>query len=202
MRPITRHVLFTLAVACALPTLSWAQTTPTPPTLPTTPTPPPAVVGAFPTDTQIAFVNLERIFQESAFGKTGMAQVTTLQNTLNTGLQVRARDIQALSEKIKSQQTVAAEATLMAWNTDLLRLQREAQFAQQEAQIQVEQMQNTLLASFEKLVQPVIENVRKEKGLWFVFALPSAQADTSGLTLLAADPALDLSAEVLKRMVQ
>ncbi len=200
MRPITRLV-FTLLVVCACPALAWAQATTPPPAAPA-PSAPAPVVTAFPADTKIAFVNLERVFQESSFGKTGMAQVTTLQETLNTGLQVRARDIQALSEKIKSQQTVAAEATLLTWNSDLLRLQREAQFAQQEAQIQVEQMQNTLLASFEKVVQPVIEAVRKEKGLWFVFALPSTQTDSTGLTLLAADPALDLSAEVLRRMVQ
>ena len=192
----------TLALTLTLlPAVAAAQAAP-PPAPPAAATQAPATTAAFPADTKIAFVNLDRVFGESEFGKSGMARVTALQTTLNAGLQVRARDIQALSEKIKSQQTVVEEATLLTWNADLLRMQREAQFAQQEAQIQVEQLQTSLLASFETLVQPVIEAVRKEKGLWFVFALPSAQAEPTGLTLLAADPALDLSAEVLKRLTR
>jgi Skp family chaperone for outer membrane proteins len=174
-----------------------AQTTPPPVPAPATQA---EGQAAFPADTKLAFVDLERVFSQSAFGKDGMAKVTALQETLSTGLAVRARDLQALAEKIKTQENLVPQTTLLTWNTDLLRMQREAQFAQQEAQIQVEQFQQTLLGNFEELVRPVIENVRKERGLSFIFALQPAAPDTSSLSLIAADPALDLSDEIARRM--
>ncbi len=79
-------------------------------------------------------------------------------------------------------------------------MQREAQFAEQEAQAQVEQLQQRVLANFEALVRPVIESVRSERNLWAVFALQRAQDAAGTLSLIAADPAIDLSAEVVAVM--
>ena len=77
------------------------------------------------------------------------------------------------------------------------RLQREAQFAQQEAQVQSDQAQQDLLADFEKLIVPVINALRLEKKLDAILAV---QNEGGGLSLLSIDPGLDLSAEVIKRL--
>ena len=145
-------------------------------------------------------MDLQRIFNQSAYGKKSAAQISALETTLTAGLAERSKNLQALSEKVKTQQGIVAEATWLTWNADLLRMQREAQFAQQEAQIQVEQLQQSLLGAFEKVVTPMIEAVRKERGLWLVFALQPATADASPLALVAADPSLDLSAEIVRRL--
>lgn len=173
------------------------STTPTPQTVP------PADTGMqrlFPADSKVAFVDLQRIFNQSAFGKDGVAKISSLETSLTAGLAERSKNLQALSEKVKTQQGIVEESVWLSWNTDLLRLEREAQFAQQEAQIQVEQLQRQLLGNFEKLVTPVIETMRKERGLWFVLALQPATADAAPLSLVAADPALDLSAEIVRRL--
>ncbi|MCC7186693.1 MAG: OmpH family outer membrane protein [Acidobacteria bacterium] len=166
-----------------------------------TTTPPAAEASRlFPPDSKVAFVDLQRIFNQSAYGKKSVAQITALETSLTAGLAERSKNLQALSEKVKTQQGIVAETTWLTWNADLLRMQREAQFAQQEAQIQVEQLQQSLLGAFEKVVTPMIETVRKERGLWLVFALQPATADTAPLSLVAADPALDLSAEIVRRL--
>jgi len=76
-------------------------------------------------------------------------------------------------------------------------MQRVAQFAQQEAEVQVEQLQQRLLANFEAMVRPVNESVRTEKNLWAIFSVQPVQDGAGTLSLIAADPAIDLSAEVV-----
>lgn len=190
-RQICTAILFlTLSPMAALAQSGPPQTT-------AAPTPPPLVQKLFRADSKVGFVDLQRIFNESVYGKQGIAKISALQKTLSDGLSARARDIQALSDKIKTQQTIVAPAVWLEWNTDMQRLQREAQFAEQEAQVQVEQLQQRLLANFESMVRPIIETVRTEKNLWAIFALQPAQDSPGSLTLIAADPAIDLSAEVV-----
>ncbi len=154
----------------------------------------------FPADSKVAFVDLQRIFSQSAYGKQSVARISALETTLASAMAERSKNLQALSDKVKTQQGIVEESVWLTWNTDLLKMQREAQFAQQEAQIQIEQLQQNLLGSFEKMVTPLIETVRQERGLWLVFALQPATADTTPLSLVAADPALDLSAEIVRRL--
>ena len=171
-----------------------AQTTPPPAPAPPAPS---MVQKLFRADSKVGFVDLQRIFNESAYGKQGIAKIGALQKTLADGLTVRSREIQALSEKIKTQQNIVAPAVWLEWNGDLQRMQREAQFAEQEANLQVEQLQQRLLANFESLVRPVIESVRTEKNLWAIFAVQPVQDGPGSLSLIAVDPAIDLSAEVV-----
>jgi outer membrane protein len=172
-----------------------AQTVP--PQAPAAPATPPMVQKLFRADSKVGFVDLQRIFNESAYGKEGIAKIGALQKTLSDGLSARTRDMQALSDKIKTQQNLVAPAVWLEWNGDLQRMQREAQFAEQEANMQVEQLQQRLLANFEAMVRPVIESVRSEKNLWAIFAVQPVQEAAGSLTLIAADPAIDLSAEVV-----
>ena len=178
-----------------MPMPAIAQTVPPP--APAAPAAPSMVQKLFRADSKVGFVDLQRIFNESAYGKQGIAKIGALQKTLADGLTVRSREIQTLSEKIKTQQTIVAPAVWLEWNGDLQRMQREAQFAEQEAQMQVEQLQQRLLANFEAMVRPVIESVRTEKNLWAIFAVQPVQDGPGALSLIAVDPAIDLSAEVV-----
>jgi Skp family chaperone for outer membrane proteins len=174
------------------------QTGQTPP-LPM-PTAQPAAVqpaSPLPTGAKIAFVNLQVVFSESELGKAGQARWKMFNDKLFAGLSARDKEIQGLTDKIKTQQSVAGDAVLAAWNQDLSRLQREAQFARQEAQIQSDQLQQEVLSEFSKKVQPVIDALRVEKGL---HAIVGVQGDGSGMTLLSSDPGMDLSAELIKRL--
>jgi Skp family chaperone for outer membrane proteins len=156
-----------------------------------------AAVAALPTGAKIGFVNLQIVFGESELGKQGQARWRGLNEKLFAGLTAREKEIQGLSEKIKTQQTLIDETVIRMWNQDLARLQREMQFAQQEAQVQSEALQQQVLAEFSKKIQPVIDALRAEKGL---HAIVGVHTDPGGLTLLSAEPGLDLSGELVRRL--
>jgi outer membrane protein len=159
------------------------------PAAPKLPTPVP-----FPADAKVAFVDLQRVVNDSKLGKSGLDQMKGLKDKLNQALQEQAKKIQALEEKIKSQQSVASETTINSWGKELDRLRREGQFMQEDAQVQEEQMQRELLGTFQVKVLPIVEAIRNEKGLWIVFQLGD------GSPIIAAHAGLDLTAEVVKRL--
>src|SRR5678815_4902110 len=143
------------------------------------PAPTPQALVPLPAGARIAFVNLQVVFSESAQGKKGQERWKVLSDKLFAGLAARNKEIQGLSERIQSQGTIVDPGVLKQWNQDLARLQREAQFAEQEAQVQRDALQQDVLAEFEKLVLPVIHTLRVEKKLDAIFGL---QSDPSGLT--------------------
>jgi len=168
-----------------------------PPPASQVPAPAPAALVPLPAGARIAFVNLQVVFSESAQGRKGQERWKVLSDKLFAGLAARNKEIQGLSERIQSQGTIVDPGVLKQWNQDLARLQREAQFAEQEAQVQRDDLQRDVLADFEKLVVPVINALRVEKKLDAIFGL---QSDASGLTLISVEPGLDLSAELVKRL--
>jgi outer membrane protein len=155
---------------------------------------PPAPPTPFPADAKIAFVDLQRVVNDSKLGKAGLDQMKALNDKLSAAIQTKNKEIQTLQDKINTQRTVAAEAVLSGWMKDLDRQQRELQFMQQDAQVQVEQMQGELLSTFQQKVLPIVEAIRNERGLWMVFQLGETAA------IVAAHQGLDLTAEVTKRL--
>ena len=158
-----------------------------------TPTPTPTPVP-FPADAKIGYIDITRILQDSKIGKTGLEQMKTLQDKLATPITALNKEILGLQEKIKAQQNVASDAALNQMNRDLAKKQQEAQFMAQDAEDQMQEKNRELLQQFRDKVLPVVEEVRKERGLWIVFAL----GDQSNIA--AAHAGLDLSADVIKRL--
>lgn len=169
-----------------------AQVKPPTPTTPA-PKPPPAPVP-FPEGAKMAFVDLQRVVNDSALGKTGTDQMKKLSDKLGTDLAAKNKEIQAMQEKINSQKAVASADVMNGWLKELDRQQRQAQFMQQNAQAEMDALQQDLLGSFQQKVLPIVEKIREERGLWMVFAL----GDNSPIA--AAHPGLDLTLEVIKRL--
>jgi Skp family chaperone for outer membrane proteins len=194
------HRLAFLILAFAFSTVhAFAQTTAQPPARPAAPVPQPVAQppAPFPADAKIAFVNLQFVFSESTLGKQGNERLKVFNDKLFAGLSARDKEIQGLTEKIKTQQSAIEASVLKVWTNDLQRLQREAQFAQQEARVQSSQLQQEVFADFERRIVPVLDTLRVEKRLHAIFAV---QPEGGGLTLLSFDPGLDLSSEVVKRL--
>ena len=182
------------------------QTTPPPVTIPppagqqkpTTPTTPAAKPAAtpvpFPADAKLAYIDLQVVVRDSKLGKTGQEQMKVLNDKLAAQLAAKNKEIQALQDKIKAQQNVVSDTVLNGMAKDLDRLQREAQFIQQDAQVQIDQKNQELLSEFQVKVLPIVEKLREEKGLWIIFAL----GENSNIA--AAHAGLDLSADIVKRL--
>jgi Skp family chaperone for outer membrane proteins len=181
--------LFVLAMAVATPARA-QSTTPAPVTPQSAPAP-------LPEGSRFAFVNLQVVFSESNLGKQGQDRWRAFTQKLFDGLTAKTKEIDGLSAKIKSQQNIVGQEVLMAWNKELQRLQREVEFAREDAQVQSEQLQGEVLADFEKQILPVIDTIRTERKLLAVFAV---QNQSGGLTLLSAERGMDLSSEVVRRL--
>jgi outer membrane protein len=167
---------------------------PTTPT-PTTPAPKPAAEPVpFPEGARLAFVDLQRVVEQSAMGKAGSEQLKKLSEKLSADLANKNKEIKALQDKINAQKAVASPDVVNGWLKDLDRMQRQAQFDQQNAQVEIDAMNRQLLEGFQVKVLPLIEELRKEKDLWMIFAL----GDNSPIA--AAHAGLDLTADLIKRL--
>ena len=175
------------------------QTPPKPPTSTTPQNPPPlvppkpAVQLPFPPDAKIAFVSMQTVVSESQLGKAGQKTMQDLQNKKAAEMADKAKKIDALKNEIQSQQSVLSPTALQAKTTELDKLQREAQFAQQDAQAEVDNLNQQLLNNFQEKVLPILDAIRNEKNLWVIFSVQESGA-------AVWNPAIDMSMEVVKRL--
>jgi len=190
-------VLTTIAFATALVAVlavsaanSRAQT-PTPDALQTSAVPQPAT---FPADARIGFIDADVVLSKSKFGQTSQAQMKELAGKLDAQIAARAKEIKDLQDRIQQQQAMVSEAIHRGWLKDLDRLTREAEFLQEDRNLQVEQLNRELVQAFEAKALPLVEAIRNQRGLWAVFTVGQ------GSNVVAWHRGLDLSGEIIQRM--
>ena len=185
MRPLgtlTMCVTLVLAVSSS----AFSQTSPTP----AEPAKPAAVPALFPADAKFAFIDFQRIASTSISGRLALRMLQELQNTKVSELEALNKQFQALTARRDSGALNAP--ALAQLGKDMDKLQREMQFAQQNAQAEVQQLESELQADLQKKVTPVVAAVAKEKGIYAVL--------TAETGLFYLHPGLDISAEVVKRL--
>ena len=198
-------VALALTVASAAPGLAQTQTQ-TPPKPPTAPaqqppaTPPAAQPAApkpeppvpFPQDAKYAVVDVQAIAAQSTVGKDASKKLNDLQAKKTSEIQDKNKQLQALTAKRDSGGSVLNEAARAQLDKDIDKLQRDIQYAQSNAQAEMQDLNNELQAEFTKKVGPIIEEIAKEKGLYLVFTADSGFA--------YIHPGLNISDEVIKRL--
>jgi outer membrane protein len=163
------------------------------------PAPAPAAPAAaapqvpFPAGAKMAFINPQRIFQESAEGKASLARVQTLITKKQTEGQDRQKKLAADQQKLQTSGSVMNETARAQLEKDIEKQQVDGQRFQQDAQAEINELQQEVQNDFIKKVSPVIEAVAKEKGVQLVFDLNNA-----GLAYF--EPGLDLSTDVIKKL--
>src|SRR5262245_49426153 len=147
----------------------------------------------FPAGAKFAFINPQRIFQESAEGKAGLTRVQALiQKKQNEGAE-RQKQLQANQQKLQTSGGVMNETARTALEKEIEKAQVDGQRFQQDAQAEINELQTEIQNEFIKKVTPIIEAVAKEKGLQMVF-------DAGNAGFAWVEPGLDLTAEVIKKM--
>jgi outer membrane protein len=182
------------------PTAPPATQQPPKPTSPTTPaTPPPATPAAaakppapFPEGAKFAFIDLQFVATNSAEGKAATSKIEALRKKKTDELTEKNKTLQAAQTKLQQGGTVLSDSARNQLEKEIERLNRELQFANQDAQTEINELQGELQNEFQDKLNPVIEALRVEKGLHIIFSVRE-----SGI--IAADPGLDLSAEIVKR---
>lgn len=186
------------ALTVALSATAFAQATPpqkptTPPPVAATPAPAPEPPAPFPQDAKIAFVNIQEVANQSQAGKDASAKLKALNDQKVAALQAKQKQLQDMTAKHDSGGSVLNDAARAQLEKDMETLQRQIQFDQQTAQSDMQDLQNQLMADFQKKIVPIIQAIGKEKGLQAVFSVQDAGA-------VYVHPGLDLTQEVIKRL--
>jgi Skp family chaperone for outer membrane proteins len=208
MRRFTVALVLSLALG-AIPTIALAQakppTTPPPATQkPPTPPPaaqppaaaaPPAVQPApqskpFPEGAKIAFINIPRIAAESIEGKTSTSRVNTLRERKLAELTAKNKQVETAQQKLNSGGLLSDDARA-ATQKEIDKLNVEIQRMQQDAEAEMQDLQQQLQLDFQRKLSPVIQQIAVEKGLHMLISTDAG--------LVWAEPGLDLTSEIIKR---
>ena len=161
---------------------------------PPAPTAAPAQPPApFPQGAKVAYINPPLIFQQSTEGKAAVARVQAVVQKKQTEGAAKAKQLQDNQAKLQSSGSVMNEAARSQLEKEIERQQREGERFQQDAQAEINEIQQEVNNEFMKKVQPIIDQIAIEKGLHFVFNAPEA-----GLAWAA--PGLDISGDVIKKL--
>ena len=174
------------ALLLAVSSPAFAQTAPTP----AEPAKPAAAPALFPADSKVAFIDFQRVATTSVAGRLALRVLQELQKS-------KVSDIEALNKQFQTLTTrrdsgALTGPALAQVGKDMDKLQREIQFAQQNAQAEIQQLENELHADLQKQVTPVVAAIAKEKGVYAVL--------TSESGVFYLNPAVDISEEVVKRL--
>jgi outer membrane protein len=192
-------VSFGLAL-CAAPVLGQAAgQAPRPAAAPAAPpvaaAPPaaPAPPVPFPTGSKVAFVNLPLLTSMSADGKAAAATFQAEQKKKQAEAESKASKMKADQQRLETSGSVMSAEARAALERDIERQQRDGERYEQDAQAELNELQQTLQNDYNKKLFPVLEQLAKDFGLQLLFS-----AAESGL--IWAEPGLDLTLEAVKRM--
>jgi outer membrane protein len=163
-------------------------------------TPPPAAAPApapkppapFPEGAKFAFIDIQAVASNSAEGKAATAKLDELRKKKNTELLAKSNALKAMQDKLQSGGSVLNDAARSQLEKDIEKANRDLQFAQTDAQTEVQDLTNQLQGDFQEKLNPIIEQLRVDKGLLVIFSVRDAG-------IVAVEPGLDLSAEIIKR---
>ena len=173
-----------------------AQPTPAQPPAQPAPAPAPAAVQPpvpFPQGAKIAFFNPQAVFQGSADGRAAVTRVNALIQKKQTENADKAKLLQGNQQKLQTSGSVMNEAARTQLEKEIDRQTKEAERFQQDAQAEINELQQEVQNEFVKKLQPIIEQIATEKGLHIMF-----NAVESGIAW--AMPGLDLTADVVKKL--
>jgi len=174
-------------------------TTPTPAaTTPASPAQPPAASAAqaprpFPEGAKIAYIDLQFIASNSSEGKAATSKIQEFAKKKTAELEGKTKALEAARNKLLQGGTVLSDQARTQMEKDIDKMSRELQFAQQDAQAEQQQLTQELQSDFQTRLNPIIDQVAKEKGLHLVLSIADSGA-------VWADVGLNISAEVMKRL--
>jgi len=167
-----------------------AQTAPAPAPAPAPVLPPQA---PFPAGAKAGFVNLQAIAQLTAEGKAAAAKVNALAQKKQTEGAAKSKALQDNQTKLQTSGNVMSEAARGQLEKEIERQTVEGQRFEQDAQAELNELQQELQKEFQDKLMPILVDISKEKGLQVLFS-----AGDAGVIWI--EPGIDLTMEAVKRM--
>jgi outer membrane protein len=141
---------------------------------------------------RMAFVDLQRIAAESTEGKAASAKVQALTQRKSGELAEKTKSLQANEQKLQQGGAVLSADARAQAQKEVDRLTVEIDRFQQDANAEVQELQQQLQADFQEKLRPVLDGVVKELGIGLLFSAGDAGA-------IFIDPSLDITGDVIKR---
>jgi outer membrane protein len=165
----------------------------TPAPQPATPALPPQPPAPFPAGAKIAYFNPQAVFQASADGRAAVTRVNALIQKKQTENADKAKLLQGNQQKLQTSGSVMNEAARVQLEKEIEKQTKDAERFQQDAQAEINELQQEVQNEFVKKLSPIVEALAVEKGLHLVF-----NASESGIAW--ATPGLDLTQDVIKKL--
>ncbi len=148
----------------------------------------------FPAGATVAYVQMQVVIAESKFGKCGSDVIKSMQDKIDAAVAAKQKEVQAQQQKMQAQQGLVTDAVMTQMQHDLDRMTREGQAMATQMQSDRDNKNQDLILDFQNKVGPLLEAMRKDKDLSFILS-----AESNG-AIVAANAALDLSIELVKRL--
>jgi Skp family chaperone for outer membrane proteins len=155
---------------------------------PALPPPVPFLQGA-----KTGFVNLQAIAALSADGKAAASKVNALAQKKQTEGADKAKKLQENQQKLQTGGSVMSDTARVQLEKEIERQQIEGQRFEQDAQAELNSLQQELQQEFQAKLLPILETLAKEKGLQALFS-------TGDAGIIWIEPGIDLTLEAVKRM--
>jgi outer membrane protein len=156
-------------------------------------TPPPATAVPPPqAPLRMAFLDLQRIAAESSEGKVASGRVQELTKKKGAELQEKTKALQTNQQKLQQGGAVLNDAARAQTQKEIDRLTVEIDRFQEDANAEVQEMQQGLQAEFQEKLRPIVDGMVKELAIGLLFSAGDAGA-------IYVDPSLDITGEVIKR---
>ena len=140
----------------------------------------------------MAFLDLQRVAAESAEGKVASGKVQELTKKKTAELGEKTKALQANQEKLKQGGAVLNDAARAQTQREIDRLTVEIDRFQEDANAEVQSLQQELQGDFQEKLRPVVDSLVKELAIGLLFSAGDAGA-------IYVDPSLDITGEVIKR---
>lgn len=165
----------------------------TPPATPPAQTAPPAPAPRpFPEGAKVAYIDIQRIANQSAEGRSATAKVQALVQKKQNEANEKNKALQADQQKLASGGTVLSDAARAELEKKIERQNVELQRATQDAQQEVQELQQQLQAEFQRKLLPIVQQVAQQRGIQVLFSAADAG-------IVWADPGLDITGDVIKQ---
>jgi outer membrane protein len=141
----------------------------------------------------MAFVDVQNLMLNSSRGQEIQGQLKTEFAAPIAEMRSKEEALSALGSRIASQSATLSAEALEKLRREYQDLQLQLKRLTQDVENGAQQRKTELFSVLEKDLLELIEEIRREKGLGLVFA-----TETSGI--IAADPTLNLTDEVMQRL--
>jgi Skp family chaperone for outer membrane proteins len=154
---------------------------------------PPAPTVKFQDGLKYAYIRIDRIAAESSAGKGLNERVKALNDQKVRELNDKNKALQSVQQKLESGGSVLNDTARAQLQAEVDRQQRDIQRFTEDAQQDLQALQQQLQEEFTRQLNPVLDKVAREKQVHMVF-----NATESGLVW--ADPSMDLTSDVIKAL--